>query len=83
MLRRAGLRGWRAQYRIVLSGGVAYADVAFPLRRLAIEIDGRRHHDETSGRFESDRIRQNELVAAGWRVLRSLGGRCTTTRIAS
>ncbi|HEX2308075.1 MAG TPA: hypothetical protein VHI14_07145 [Jatrophihabitantaceae bacterium] len=22
------------------------------------------------GRFESDRLRQNELVAAGWRVLR-------------
>jgi len=47
--------------------GVAFADVAFPEQRIAIEVDGRRHHAD---RFEEDRLRQNEIVLRGWRVLR-------------
>lgn len=67
ILRRAGLVGWVAQYRIALPNGVAFADVAFPEQRIAIEVDGRRHHAD---RFEEDRLRQNEIVLRGWRVLR-------------
>ncbi len=37
---------------------------------LAIEVDGKLWHDELSDRFESDRRRQNELILAGWRILR-------------
>jgi very-short-patch-repair endonuclease len=44
--------------------------VALPRQRIAIEVDGRRHHDDASGRFDDDRARGNELVAVGWRVLR-------------
>lgn len=70
LLRRHEIGGWVAQYPVRLPAGVAYIDVAFPWQRIAIEVDGRRAHDIASGRFESDRIRQNELVALGWRVLR-------------
>jgi len=70
ILRRAGLDGWKAQHEIKLPDGTAYADVAFPEHKVVIEVDGRRHHDADSDRFESDRTRQNELVALGWRVLR-------------
>lgn len=70
LLRGAGITGWVAQYRVALPGGFAYLDIAFPRRLIAIEIDGRRHHDERSDRFEVDRVRQNELIAMGWRVIR-------------
>jgi very-short-patch-repair endonuclease len=70
ILRRAGLRGWKPQYRVRLGARMAYVDVAFPQHRLAIEVDGRRYHDGASERFEDDRERQNALVLAGWRVIR-------------
>jgi very-short-patch-repair endonuclease len=70
LLRRAAVEGWEPQYRVRLASSIAYLDVGFPQQRLAIEVDGRRTHDELSGRFESDRSRQNELQAQGWRVLR-------------
>lgn len=70
LLRRAGLTGWVPQYQVRVPGGIAVVDIAFPAERLAIEVDGRRYHDELSGRFESDRTRQNELQAQGWLVLR-------------
>ena len=77
ILRRANVHGWVAQYPIRLPSQIAYADVAFPDQKVAIEIDGRRHHDEFSDRFEGDRQRQNELVAMGWRVLRFTWRRLT------
>ena len=52
-----------------LEGRLYYIDIAFPHVKLAIEIDGRRH-EEDQDLFESDRWRQNALVADGWRVLR-------------
>jgi len=44
-------------------------DFAFPKLRLAIEVDGYEHHS-TLAAFQQDRARQNDLVAAGWTVLR-------------
>lgn len=70
VLRRGRLRGWVAQYPIELPGGTVFVDVAFPEQRVAIEMDGRRYHDEFSDRFEFDRLRQNQIVLLGWRVLR-------------
>ncbi|HEY3717601.1 MAG TPA: type IV toxin-antitoxin system AbiEi family antitoxin domain-containing protein [Jatrophihabitantaceae bacterium] len=70
LLRRADLAGWTPQYVVRLPSGVRYLDVAFPEHRLAVEVDGRRTHGDGSDRFEDDRVRQNELIAAGWRVLR-------------
>lgn len=70
LLRRAGLTAWRPQYRVRFAGRVAFADVAFPDAKIAIEVDGRRFHDDGSDRFEDDRARQNDFVLAGWRVIR-------------
>jgi very-short-patch-repair endonuclease len=70
LLRRAGVSGWVPQYRVKLTARTAYLDVAFPSLKLAIEIDGKLGHDAHSDRFDDDRARQNELVGAGWVVLR-------------
>lgn len=64
-LRRAGVRGARPGYR-AQGGEVA---VAFPLARVAVELDGWAWHSDAV-RFGKDRVRQNVLVADGWRVLR-------------
>ncbi len=50
--------------RFVGRVGFAYPDVS-----LAIEVDGYEFHGSL-GAFRHDRARQNELVAAGWTVLR-------------
>ncbi len=44
-------------------------DFAFPELRLAIEVDGYAHHSSPEA-FQRDRARQNDLVGAGWTVLR-------------
>lgn len=69
MLREAGIGGWYPNHTVVLPGGVAVVDVAFPDMRLAVEVDGRAWHSDAK-RFQSDRSRQNQLVRAGWTVLR-------------
>ena len=42
---------------------------AWPSRRLAVEADGRETHDKPEALYQ-DRVRQNNLVLAGWTVLR-------------
>jgi very-short-patch-repair endonuclease len=44
-------------------------DLLWRDRRLAVELDGRRTHD-TPNAFESDRRRDADRMARGWRVLR-------------
>jgi very-short-patch-repair endonuclease len=81
ILHQAGLSGWVAQHEISIPTGTAYADIAFPEQRIVIEVDGRRNHDTDSDRFESDRTRQNQLMALGWRVLRFTWKRLTQDSI--
>jgi very-short-patch-repair endonuclease len=58
------------QYEIRVDGRlVARVDLALPELRIAIEYDGREVH-EREDVFVRDRQRQNELVRAGWVVLR-------------
>ncbi len=45
-------------------------DVALPEARIALEVDGFRHHGKHLEDFRRDRVRQNLLVISGWRVLR-------------
>jgi very-short-patch-repair endonuclease len=52
-----------------LEGILYFIDIAFERRKLAIEIDERIHATDLWV-FESDRWRQNDLVASGWRVFR-------------
>jgi len=63
------ITGWRANHPVRLDDRTVYIDVAFPAVRLAIEVDGRLHEDRADV-FERDRQRQNDLVLAGWTVLR-------------
>jgi very-short-patch-repair endonuclease len=69
ILRGARITGWKPNFPVFLEGCLYYIDIAFPHLKLAIEIDGRLHEEEED-LFESDRWRQNALVADGWRVLR-------------
>jgi very-short-patch-repair endonuclease len=69
ILRRAGIRGWQANLPVFLGGQLYYIDVGFLRPKVAVEIDGRLH-EEDEDLFQSDRWRQNALVADGWRVLR-------------
>jgi very-short-patch-repair endonuclease len=66
LLRAAGITGWRGN--VEAPGTSHTVDVLFAAERLVIEIDGQHYHGD--GRFEYDRWRQNEIVLAGWRVLR-------------
>jgi hypothetical protein len=49
--------------------GKYQADFAWPEQRLIAETDGRATHATTHA-FEHDRLRDRELVTAGWRVIR-------------
>lgn len=69
LLRAAGITGWRTNLPVEIDSKLFYIDIAFRQQKLAIEIDGRLHETDEK-LFESDRWRQNALVAKGWRVLR-------------
>ncbi|WP_300018985.1 type IV toxin-antitoxin system AbiEi family antitoxin domain-containing protein [Pseudonocardia sp.] len=65
LLRQAGIGGWVlgfpfGQYRI---------DLAFPARRLAIEVDGWAWHVDAE-RFRNDRRKGNAITRATWDLLR-------------
>lgn len=65
LLRDAGVLGWARGFRTC-----GYRlDLAFPEERVAVEVDGWAWHVDVE-RFQRDRVRQNALVNAGWRVLR-------------
>lgn len=51
-------------------------DVAFPVSRLAVEVDGWAWHVDTE-RFTTDRRKGNALVGAGWTLLRFTWGDLT------
>jgi very-short-patch-repair endonuclease len=44
-------------------------DLAYPARKLAIELDGWEFH-RTRTAFDDDRFRANLLVASGWTLVR-------------
>lgn len=48
---------------------IGHIDAAWPEAMLAVELDGREHH-EPVGRWTADVERQNKLVLEGWTVLR-------------
>ena len=69
ILTRAGLTGWLADQPVRDGQGlIGAADVLFHGERLVIEVDGLAYHGHA--RFQTDRTRQNRLVAAGFTVLR-------------
>lgn len=70
LFRREEVTGRRSNAAVtVRSGRRFYSDFVFDDIKLLVEIDGRAVHS-TREAFDSDRARQNELVEAGWTVLR-------------
>lgn len=71
-LSAAGFTGWVANKRVSATGRAILPDIAFPHIKLAIEIDGRRYHDEAfdPDAFERDHRRQLLLQRDGWTVIR-------------
>ena len=49
---------------------VARIDLAWPARRVALELDGYRYHADART-FVSDRERGNRIVSMGWTLLRT------------
>lgn len=64
-LRTAGLTGFDRNAGI----GRWVVDLAFRAQRVAVEVDGWAWHTDPA-RFQRDRERQNDLVLAGWTVIR-------------
>ena len=57
------------QYRVKVGGRTFRIDLAYPARRLAIELDGWEFH-RTRTAFDDDRARANLLVTHGWTLVR-------------
>ncbi len=76
LLRRHKIVGWRANVELVLEGRRCFPDVLFEEERLVVEFDGYQVHSRPEA-FEADRIRQNALTNAGYRVLRFTWKRLT------
>ena len=68
-LRKGGVTGWVANPSLRVASRVVVPDLLFEEQRLVVEIDGHAHHSSREA-FENDRMRQNLLVAAGYRGLR-------------
>jgi hypothetical protein len=67
----AGLPRPEIAFRVHDGNGrlIAEVDLAYPIPRLALEIDGYRWHS-TPAQKRADETRQNGLILAGWTVLR-------------
>jgi len=65
----AGLPAPLQQYRVRLNGRTFRIDLAYPERRVAIELDGWDCH-RTRSAFDADRARADALVVDGWTLLR-------------
>lgn len=65
LLREARITGWRTNFPV----GRYKIDLAFPLQKIAIEVDGWAFHSDAEV-FVKDRNRQNEIALLGWKVLR-------------
>lgn len=57
------------QHRVRLGKRTLRIDLAYPVAKLAIELDGWEFHSSRTA-FDDDRARANALVAAGWTLLR-------------
>jgi very-short-patch-repair endonuclease len=69
IVRRAGLPEPVRQLNVGGRAWIGRVDFAYPGACVLIELDGRRYHSAKLD-LESDRLRDNRLVAAGWRVMR-------------
>ena len=69
LLKDARIRSWGVNHRWNPANDRTTVDIAFVAEKLAVEIDGWAWH-HSPDRFQRDRAKQNQLVGAGWTVLR-------------
>jgi very-short-patch-repair endonuclease len=71
LLIRAGIPPEELQFKVYDAHGrqVARVDLAWPSVKLALEADGREHHDAPKALYR-DRARGNDLANEGWTTLR-------------
>ena len=70
LLRAARISGWEANVRIAVAAGrAAVVGVPFREHHVVVEVDGFAAHGGRTA-FQRDRTRQNDLVSAGYTVLR-------------
>ena len=69
LLAAARITGWTANARVQVGRRTVVVDVLFEAARVVIEVDGYRTHSSREA-FQRDRSRQNDLVSAGYLVLR-------------
>lgn len=62
------------EYAPGIEGRKFRLDIAFPTRKLAVEVDGWQFHGKFLRDFSRDRERQNLLTLHGWRILRFTAG---------
>jgi hypothetical protein len=67
----AGLPPEALQFEVFDVDGRLYArlDIAWPSMKVAVEADGRAHHDTVAALYR-DRVRANQLELQGWTILR-------------
>lgn len=69
LLHDAGLPAPTLQHKIYHRGRfVARVDVAYPEQRMVIEYEGDHHRERSAFRFDLARV--DDLIAAGWHVIR-------------
>jgi very-short-patch-repair endonuclease len=69
LLKGADIHGWTVNAALVVRGADYFPDFCFRSERLIVELDGWAWH-HSPDRFRHDRHRQNDLMLAGWIVLR-------------
>jgi hypothetical protein len=70
------------QHPVSVGGRHYRIDLAYPEQKIAIEIDGWEYHRNRSA-FDDDRSRSNDLVVAGWHVLRFTSSTSDTQAVAT
>lgn len=70
VLHSAGIEGLTAQYGVRVGGHRYWLDLAIPLLKIAIEYDGRIKYQENPDALYNEKIRHENLVRAGWIVIR-------------
>lgn len=63
-----------AEYKNAVPGRRFRIDIAFPKKKLAIEVDGWQYHGKHKGDFKKGSQRQNILTEHGWKFLRFTAG---------
>ncbi|MFH1987408.1 MAG: DUF559 domain-containing protein [Pseudomonadota bacterium] len=69
-----GAKGAELEFKGAVPGRKYRIDIAFPVSKVAVEVDGWEWHGKHKDDFTRDRERQNLLTENGWKILRYTAG---------